>query len=74
MKFVDFTLEVGRAGCMMPHDPDYWAGYMRGLRRKYYGDSFGTMEEHRTWAHKKYSSDKYIKQQGRGYVDGLNFE
>ena len=29
--------------------PDFWAGYMRGLRRLHHGVNFGTEEEHFLW-------------------------
>ncbi len=25
---------------------DYWAGFMRGLRRAFHGENFGTADEH----------------------------
>ena len=28
---------------------DYWRGYMKGLRRSYHGENFGTDEDHRRW-------------------------
>ncbi len=28
---------------------EYWNGYMRGLRRRYHGENFGTEEEHQLW-------------------------
>lgn len=30
-------------------DSEYWAGYQRGLRRKYHGDAFGSVAEHNLW-------------------------
>jgi len=45
--------------------PDYWTGYMRGLRRVYYGEKFGTEEEHLRF------SDAIHSELGRGYTDGL---
>lgn len=32
-----------------PLESDYWAGYLRGIRRQYHGESFGTAEEHARW-------------------------
>jgi len=29
--------------------PDYWAGYIRGLRRQYHGEKFGSFKEHTRW-------------------------
>lgn len=28
---------------------EYWTGYKRGLRRRFYGDRFGTRDEHEQW-------------------------
>jgi len=30
-------------------NPEYWSNYIRGLRRKYHGEKFGTQEEHEKW-------------------------
>ena len=49
---------------------DYWRGYIRGLRRRYYGEKFGTDEEHRRWMDMIY--DDYRKELGQGYRDGLS--
>ena len=40
-----FEHEMGKAQAMRTAGdrPDYWAGYMRGLRRKYHGENFGTI-------------------------------
>jgi hypothetical protein len=51
---------------------DYWMGYMRGLRRKYYGDKFGTDEEHQKWL--SLINDEYRKDLGYGYRDGFNLD
>lgn len=32
-----------------PRNQDYWTGYLRGLRRCYHGEKFGTFEEHCLW-------------------------
>ena len=46
-----FEHEMAKAQAMRSAGdrPEYWAGYMRGLRRKYHGEDFGTDEEHRLW-------------------------
>ncbi len=28
---------------------EFWAGYQRGLRRRFHGERFGTNEEHQYW-------------------------
>ncbi len=32
-----------------PDDSDFWVGYMRGLRRLYHGEKYGTDAEHELW-------------------------
>ncbi|RDH86362.1 MAG: hypothetical protein DIZ78_09335 [endosymbiont of Escarpia spicata] len=49
--------------------PDYWAGYTRGLRRAYHGESFGTDEEHEQWLA---AVDRPgYEERGEGYLAGL---
>jgi len=53
-------------------DPYYWEGYQRGLRRAYYGEIFGTEEEHNLWlALADDEVDETRRERGRGYRDGL---
>lgn len=52
---------------------EYYAGYIRGLRRAYHGDSFGTEEDHRAWMAAGDMDDEYRRQRGIGYRDGLAF-
>ncbi len=49
---------------------DYAAGYQRGLRRLYHGDSFGNVEEHEQWLSLGTGEDPRIEL-GRGYRDGF---
>ena len=52
--------------------PDYHAGYMRGLRRSYHGENFGTDEEHAKWLTlAEDDQDETRRERGRGYQDGL---
>ena len=53
-------------------EPDYWAGYQRGLRRRYHGENFGTDAEHELWLSLKGDSDPARDERGRGYRDGYN--
>jgi hypothetical protein len=56
-------------------DPDrasYWVGYMRGLRRAYHGEKFGSADEHKKWMSLFYDSTR--SEMGRGYRDGLNID
>lgn len=70
MEFQKFELEMRNAEAMRrtvsPERIGYWTGYIRGLRRAYHGDNFGTSDEHEVWSH---SSD----QRGQGYRDGLAY-
>lgn len=54
-------------------DQRYWAGYIRGLRRYYHGEKFGTEEEHIKYIsladEARYESRQRM---GQGYVDALS--
>ena len=50
-------------------NPDYWAGYMRGLRRRYHGDTFCADEEHRIYLGFKDDPDPKRRAMGKGYRD-----
>lgn len=50
---------------------DYWMGYMRGLRKAFHGERFGTAAEHAVWCEAVYSRDEQRSQRGKGYRDGL---
>jgi hypothetical protein len=73
-----FKFEMHRAETMRgladPMMAEYWAGYIRGLRRAYHGEKFGTAEEHEKWLSAANSRDESRKQRGRGYKDGLTFK
>ncbi len=62
-----FIWEMRRAKALAPENPDYWAGYRRGLRRQYHGKNFGTREEHARWL--AFDRDG----RGRGYRAGYSF-
>ena len=47
---------------------DYGIGYLRGLRRRYFGAVFGTADEHAQWS--RMGLDGYRVELGRGYRDG----
>jgi hypothetical protein len=72
-----FKSEMRRAevmrGMAEPMMAEYYAGYIRGLRRAYHGDDFGTLEEHDLWIEAINSVDESRKQRGIGYRDGLAF-
>lgn len=50
---------------------DYGAGYLRGLRRAFYGSAFGTDAEHRLWLSLGQDGDPSTEL-GRGYRDGFS--
>ena len=52
--------------------PDYWKGYIRGLRRRHKGNDFVTADEHASWMNMIYEHDENRSQGGRGYRDGLS--
>lgn len=68
-----FKREMAKAQAFrkIGENPDYWRGFIRGLRRRYHGEDFGTAEEHRTWM--AMIDDEYRKELGRGYRDGFYF-
>jgi len=47
----------------------YFSGYIRGLRRAFYGNKFGTAEEHDLWFA---LIDDATMGKGQGYRDGLS--
>jgi len=53
-------------------DQDFWSGYIRGLRRNYHGEKFGTDEEHELWMAAINSSDESRKNRGLGYRAGFD--
>lgn len=50
---------------------EWWAGYMRGLRRAHHGAAFGTDAEHRQWLAAAQTADTHRAARGRGYAAGL---
>jgi len=52
-------------------DGPYAEGYHRGLRRGYYGDRYGTAEEHRRMMALEDMGDLTRAQRRAGYLDGL---
>lgn len=57
-----------------PIKTEWWAGYMRGLRRAHHGESFGTQAEHELWLSAIDSSDESRAALGRGYRAGLTMD
>jgi hypothetical protein len=53
-------------------DPSYLEGYCRGLRRYYYGEFFGTAEEHEAWMTLAGDAgNEQSRAKGEGYRQGL---
>ncbi len=46
---------------------EYSQGYVRGLRRHYHGDNFGTEDEHNLWLN---CGDRH-PERSQGYLDGF---
>lgn len=57
-----------------PIRAEWWAGYMRGLRRAHHGEQFGSEAEHKLWISAADSSDQSRAALGRGYRAGLTLE
>ena len=77
MNEATFQSEMRRAETMRrlatgPTEPDYYAGYIRGLRRQYHGEQFGTQAEHDLWMSlADDQDDEQRAAKGRGYRDGF---
>jgi hypothetical protein len=70
-----FEYEIGKARTFayLGERVCYWEGYQRGLCRAYYGEVFGSQEEHERWmsfaGNRK--ANEFQRERGRGYLDGL---
>ena len=73
MNRATFEHEMNRARAMSAAGdrPDYWAGYQRGLRRAYHGETFGTPDEHAVFMAAADAPDTTRAELGRGYRDGF---
>jgi hypothetical protein len=75
----DFASLMRRADTLRRVEPDpiraeWYAGYMRGLRRAHHGERFGTKAEHDLWLAAADSDDPSRAALGRGYRAGLTLE
>jgi len=52
-------------------DCEFWSGYIRGLRRNYHGERFGTAAEHLQWMAAAESSSHSRQLRGMGYLAGF---
>lgn len=74
-----FASLLRRADTLRRVEPDpiraeWWAGYMRGLRRAHHGERFGSEAEHALWLSAAESTDPQRAALGRGYRAGLTLE
>jgi len=74
-----FASLMRRADTLRRVEPDptraeWWTGYMRGLRRAYYGERFGSEAEHDLRLAASTSDDPMRAALGRGYRAGLTLE
>lgn len=74
MKTPDFRQNLAAAQelKLLSGDP-FWEGYIRGLRRGYHGENFGTLNEHLEWmALADEPGNDQHKDRGDGYRAGLS--
>ena len=77
MNEATFQSEMRRAEALRrlsadPMEGEYYAGYIRGLRRAYHGEQFGTAAEHELWLSlADDQADEARAARGRGYRDAL---
>ncbi len=71
-----FELELNRGLSMLccsteTEDAAYWNGYVRGVRKNFHGENYGTGEEHQLWL--TLICERNIRRHsiGKGYRDGL---
>ena len=53
--------------------PGYWAGYIRGLRRQYHGENFGSSKDHEQWLSLSYIDDVTQWEWAKGYQAGFAY-
>jgi len=61
-----FQNELHRANSLMAENPEYWRAYCLGLRRRFYGENYGTDHQHASWMNFGRGES------GRGYQAGYN--
>lgn len=74
-----FSSLLRRADTLRRVEPDpiraeWYAGYMRGLRRAHHGERFGSEAEHQLWLAAAESTYPMRAALGRGYRAGLTLE
>ena len=69
-----YTIEMLRAREIkeLSSIPDYWKGYIQGIKRRFYGDKFSTEQEHQLCS--TMDGDEFQRQWSEGYRDGCSKE
>lgn len=67
----EFRSRIKHAKGLLARCPHYIDGYLRGLRRLYYGPRFGTPQDHEKWLGFSHDWEPTRSNRGRGYLDGL---
>ena len=70
----EFEMQLGKAKVLQSVEverQDFWMGYARGLRRGYFGEKFGTDDEHTKWWGLADDEDNSRQQRGEGYRAGI---
>jgi hypothetical protein len=76
---IRFRAEMKTADTLRRHadDPleaDYYAGFIRGLRRSFHGDVFGTAQEHESWMAAADDTDESRAKMGQGYRAAIELD
>jgi hypothetical protein len=68
-----FTARMCHAEVMsvISSSPDYWRRYIRGLKRAYYSEEFGTEAEHALWLPLADRDNMQDHDRGCGYFHGF---
>jgi len=66
-----FDIELTKAEVMAGVErAAYWNGYIKGLKRRFHGETFGSRQEHEQWMADIQSEDGQTREHGQGYRDG----
>lgn len=74
-KFQELMLRADtlRGVSQAPEDTEFWGGYVRGLRRFYHAEAFGTDGEHKAWHGIPADEPDLVRRaRGEGYRAGLS--
>jgi hypothetical protein len=69
-----FNHEMGKAKTFhgLGDRPEYWAGFMTGLRRAFHGAAFGSEAEHLAMMNGEAHGDEARRQRLEGYREGFS--